>query len=196
MPLQPSEKIISLIEKKLSGRNTPLLIALDGRSGTGKSSLAKTLANKFSATLIESDDFYCGRENNTWASCSPEEKVAQCIDWRRLRAEALMPLLEGKTAHYHPYDFKTGAKFAQHSVTLQPSKIIILDGAYSARPELSDLVDIRILVESSDDVRRNRLLHREGTTFMEEWHSIWDVAEEYYFTEICPLASFDVVVKN
>ena len=196
MPLKPSEKIITLIEQKLSGRNTPLLIALDGRSGSGKSSVAKIIANKFGATLIESDDFYCGRENSTWASCSPEEKVAQCIDWRRLRAEVLIPLLEGKTAHYHPFDFKTGAKFAQHSVTLQPANIIILDGAYSARPELSDLIELKILVESADEIRRNRLLNREGITFMEEWHSIWDVAEEYYFTEICPPASFDAVVKN
>ncbi len=196
MPLQPNEKIISLIEQKLSGRNTPLLIAIDGRSCTGKSSVAQTLANKFNASHIIGDDFYCGRTDNEWTSCSSEEKAALCIDWRRLRAEALMPLLSGKTAHYHPYDFKTGAKFAPHTVTLQPSKIIILDGAYSARPELSDLIEFKILVESAEDIRRCRLLQREGKAFMENWHSIWDVSEDHYFTKISPPDTFDIVVQN
>src|SRR5471030_1832332 len=101
MPVKPSEEIIALIEKKSPVHKAPLLVALDGRSGTGKSSLAKLVANKVGATIIESDDFYCGLENSAWTSCSAKEKVAQCIDWRRLRTEVLMPLLNEKTAEYH-----------------------------------------------------------------------------------------------
>ena len=74
--------------------------------------------------------------------------------------------------------------------------MILLDGVYSARPELSDLIDLAVLVEADDEVRRKRLVIREGQGFMDRWHKLWDSAEDYYFTYICPRSSFALVVTN
>ena len=75
--------------------------------------------------------------------------------------------------------------------------MIVLDGVYSARPELADLIDLAILVEAADDtVRRQRLLAREGAPFMDAWHRRWDVAEDYYFTHVRPRSSFDLVITS
>jgi uridine kinase len=122
------------------------------------------------------------------------------IDWRRLRAEALEPLLAGKPAKWHPFDFDTirpDGTYAMRTdfVECQPADVIILDGAFSARPELADLIDLSVLIDVPVAVRHQRLAARESTPFVESWHARWDAAEAYYFTHVRPKSSFDLVVK-
>jgi uridine kinase len=59
----------------------------------------------------------------------------------------------------------------------------------------ADLIDISVLVEAPEQVRRQRQLARDGLAFMQSWHEIWDVAEDYYFSQVRPQSSFDVVVS-
>lgn len=182
------------VKEMLSGRDKPILIAIDGRSGTGKSTLSKRLAHELNATIIMSDDFYSGGTDADWQLRTPQEKVALCIDWKRIRREVLAPLLNNHPAIYHPIDFQACQGLSKNTIELQPAKVVILDGAYSARPELRDLITISILIELHDETRRQRLLEREGLAFMKNWHAIWDEAEDYYFGEICTPDKFDFVV--
>jgi uridine kinase len=61
-----------------------------------------------------------------------------------------------------------------------------LDGAYSGRPELADLIDVSVLLQLPDPIRRQRLKEREGELFV----------EEYYFTHIKPPETFDFIIKR
>jgi hypothetical protein len=81
-------------------------------------------------------------------------------------------------------------------LTRDPAAVVVLDMVYSGRPELADLVDLAILVALDDEERRARLLAREGTPYMERWWAVWDPAEEYYFGEVRPPASFDLVLRD
>lgn len=77
----------------------------------------------------------------------------------------------------------------------KPAAVIILDGAYSCRPELADIVDLSVLIEMSDDkLRRERLLKREGQDFMTSWHLRWDAAEDHYFTQVVHRSRFDLIL--
>jgi uridine kinase len=181
--------------RKTSG-NAPFLVALDGRSGAGKSTLARQLAAELGATVVEGDDFYAGGSEAEWDARSAAEKAALCIDWRRLRSEALEPLLAGSPATWHPYDFETGAAQAPHTRSAQPTSVIILDGVYSGRPELADLVDLAVLVELEEGERRARLAKRESEYFLREWFGRWDEGEQYYFSVTRPPASFNIVVSG
>ena len=79
-------------------------------------------------------------------------------------------------------------------VSLEPADVLILDGAYSARPELADIIDVSVLIEALDKTRQERILAREGAVFAMAWHKIWDPAEDYYFSEIRPKKSFDLLI--
>jgi uridine kinase len=194
MRLHSAEDLIRDIQRRLAGRDSPFVVAIDGRSGSGKSTLAATIAPGLGAAIIQGDLFYSGGTDVEWKARSPAERVNLVIDWRRLHAEVLEPLLAGKPALFHPFDFESGTGLCDCAITIPPSDVVIVDGAYSSRPELADLLDLTIFVESqSDTVRRQRLTLREDAAFLATWHSIWDDAEDHYFTNIRPLSSFDLV---
>jgi uridine kinase len=191
-------KVIIEINRLLKHKN-PILIALDGRSGTGKSTFAQAIASRVEGIIVVGDDFYSGGNDDAWSGLSAQEKVAKGIDWQRLRTQVLEPLLAKRPGSWHPLDFQPGIGWVgwkDETVKLDPAPVILVDGVYSARPELLDLVDLTVLVETDDEVRRKRLILREGQDFMTRWHRLWDAAEDYYFTSLCPRASFDIVVRN
>ena len=195
--------IVAGIQRLMVNRHTPILVALDGGSGSGKSILASLLEKALDAALIHGDDFFAADiPDAEWDTRTIEERARDAIDWRRLRAEALEPLLAGRPAKWHPFDFEAGLRadgtYAMRTdyVEREPKAIILLDGAYSARPELADLVALSVLVDVPVDVRHARLAAREEASFLSAWHARWDAAEAYYFTHLRPISSFDLVVTN
>ena len=195
------QNALAALRERMSGQAGPLLTALDGRSGAGKSTLAARLAEALpSAVVVPSDDFYAAHiPAAEWDAHSPEWRAAQVINWRRLRVEALEPLLAGRPAQWYPFDFERPRPdgtypFRARPETRDPAQVILLEGAYSSRPELADLIGLAVLVEAPSAVRRARLAAREEAAFIAEWHARWDVAEDYYFTHVRPASAFDLVV--
>lgn len=188
--------LIAHLEELLRDRSATVLIALDGRSGSGKSTLAATVAARIGAAVIDGDDFYSGGTAEEWDAMTPAEKAAQCIDWRRQRP-ALASLARGERASWQSYDWKADdGRLSDDPVVCKPASVVILEGVYSARPELADLEDLRVLVDVPDRVRRERLLRREGEHYRAEWESRWAEAEEYYFSAVMPPEAFDLVLRS
>src|SRR5437762_4353636 len=106
-----AEKIIAATRRLLSQRTAPILIALDGPSGSGKSTLAGMVAEALDATVVPSDDFFAAEISDAeWDMRSPRDRAAAGLDWRRLRCEALEPLLAGMSAQWHAFDFEAGVR--------------------------------------------------------------------------------------
>ncbi|MEO8612897.1 MAG: hypothetical protein ABI690_33695 [Chloroflexota bacterium] len=118
-----------------------------------------------------------------------------------MRTDALEPLLAGKIARWHPFDFEKlrpdgTYPLSEHFVERQPADVIVLDGAYSTRPELADLIDLTVLVDVPISVRHARLDAREPADFLQSWHARWDESEAYYFTHVRPKSAFDLIVSG
>lgn len=189
--------MLGAVAERLRNADWPLLIALDGRSGAGKSTLAAALAAHCGGVAITADDFWIGGADVVWDGRDARQKADLAIDWRRLRAETLEPLLAGRAATWRPFDWASGHGLAAEPMRAGPTRLVVLDGAYSSRPELQDLIDLSILVEVADDAeRRRRLVAREGAAYTLEWHARWDEAEDHYFAVVRPRAAFDLVVAN
>lgn len=187
--------LVGKIRSLMTRRTKPLLVALDGRSGVGKSTMAQAIAQELGGIVVLGDDFFAGGPDSEWDARSAEAKVADCIDWRRLRREVLNPLLAGRPTSWHPFNFISGIGLSENVIQRNPAALIILDGAYSCRPELADIVDLSVLIEMTDDnLRRQRLLAREGHDFMASWHERWDAAEDHYFTQVVPRSRFDLII--
>jgi uridine kinase len=188
---------------------SPMIVALDGRSGSGKSTLARLVADVLNAnhpdapmvTVIEGDQFYAGGSDSTWDARSAQEKAANVIDWRR-QYELLTALREQGVASWQAFDWGSETWDAEPvPLKLAPIRttatdIILLEGAYSARPELADVTNLRVLVTSPDKLRRARLQRREGEAYQADWEARWSEAEAYYFSEVMPEGVFDLVLVN
>ncbi|MGC9523859.1 MAG: uridine kinase family protein [Anaerolineae bacterium] len=195
--------MINAIETLLSQREAPVVVALDGGSGAGKSTLAAAIAAAFDTALIPLDDFFAaGIPDARWDTFTTEEKLARAFDWDRVRREALEPLLEGRPARWHAFDFAAGLRpdgtygMEETAKERAPADVILLEGAYAAGPALADLVDLTILVDVPLAVRYARLEDREDPDFLAAWHARWDDVEAHYFTHVRPPRTFDLVVKG
>jgi uridine kinase len=157
----------------------------------------KKIAERLGGVEIIADDFWVGGSNEEWDKKSPQEKAEGAIDWKRIRTEVLESLLAGKPATWSPFDWKAGQGLSPNTLHSEPKPLIVLDGAYSTRPGLQDIIDLSVLVEvPEDESRRKRLLDREGEAYMTDWHGRWDVAEDYYFSNVRPRESFDMIIAN
>ena len=58
------------------------------------------------------------------------------------------------------------------------------------------MVDLTVLVDAPDLVRRGRLAAREEPAFLEAWRQRWDVAEAHYFHHVRPPDSFDIIIET
>ncbi|WP_158540979.1 uridine kinase [Thiomonas sp. X19] len=167
-------------------------MALDGCSGVGKSTLARRLASLLDAVVIEGDDFYAGGVH--LRDDTPAERVGACLDWRRQR-EVLINLHEGQVARHHAFDWDAfdGSLCAAEAL-IAPAPVVILEGVYSARPELSDLVDLRVFVNLNDVVRLRRLQARDGG--IGAWEQQWIDAEAHYFEHVLAGLPFDLIITG
>lgn len=169
----------------------PFIVGLDGRSGVGKSTLAGVLAGGLDAAVIENDDFYAGGVE--LRNDSSALRAAACIDWTRQRS-VLDALRAGREASWRAFDWNVfDGRLCDALTTIQPRPVVILEGVYGARPELADLLDLRVELAVPEDVRMARLVAREGT--IGPWERQWHEAEDFYFQNVMPSAAFDVVFR-
>lgn len=198
-----AEAIIGRVRELARRKGSPFLVAIDGGSGCGKSSIAALVAEQLGAVVISSDDFFSADiADAKWDSYSSETRAARCIQWSRLRAEALEPMLSGRPAVWRTFDFEAGpgadGTYALRSEAVErgPSPVVVMEGTNCSRPELGDLIDFSVLVDVPANERHRRLAERESAEFLASWHARWDEAEAHYFEKVRPKASFDLVVEN
>lgn len=181
----------------------PIVIAVDGGSGSGKSTVAERLGCQLQASLVPLDDFFSIHiPDDKWDNFSTEDKLLNVFDWQRIKDRVLIPLRNGLPVNWQNFDFLSGIqpdgkyKLAPEIKTLNPSEIILLEGSYSAGPFLEDVVDKSILIDVPADIRHKRLTERDDELFLKKWHERWDAVESYYFGKIRPVSSFDWVIEG
>lgn len=195
-------RVVARIQRLLSHRQAPVVVALDGGSGAGKSTLTSLIQEELETALIPLDDFFSADiSDSQWDDFTVEEKLERVFDWDRVRDHAIEPLLDGRPAQWHAFDFESGLRtdgtygMQTNAIEQQPADVILIEGAYCAGPELADLVDLTILVDMPVERRRARLEAREDGEFLETWRRRWDPVERHYFNDVRPRGSFDLVVR-
>ena len=197
------EALSGEILQRVGDRARPLMVAIDGRSGSGKSTLAALVAPAVDGVIVPADDFFAASMPALgWMMRTAAERAADVMEWGRFRAEALEPLRAGRAAQWHAFDFAAGARtdgsygMRAEPTTRPPSRVILVEGAYSAAPPLADLIDLAVLIEAPQSVREARLVGREHADTLTQWHVVWDGVEDYYFGVVRPAGGFDLVFSS
>ena len=175
MHLISPEELTSTIADRLA-RQSAVLVALDGRCGSGKTTLAAQLTERFPQSItVHTDDFYLppSRRVTGWESIPCAN-----MDIQRLRDEVVAPARAEQAFSYQAYSCREGAYLPPRPLGSAP--LVIVEGSYSHHPSLAPYYDIRIFVTCSPDEQARRLRKREGelySNFVERWIPL----EEGYF---------------
>ena len=152
----------ALLSAALTQKPTrPLVLALDGRCGSGKTTLANGLAAQLpGCTLLRTDDFYLppARRSPDWA-----HTPCANMDLTRLRDEALRPAYAGQPVAYRAYSCREGAYLPPAQLPAQP--LVILEGSYSHHPLLRPYETLRVFVTCTKAEQTRRLQAREGARY-------------------------------
>ncbi len=169
----------ALVAAALAQKPTrPLVLALDGRCGAGKTTLANALAAQFAGyTLLHTDDFYLppARRCPDWA-----HTPCANMDLTRLRDEALRPAYAGQAVAYRAYSCRQSGYLPTAQLAAQP--LVILEGSYSHHPLLRPYETLRVFVTCTKAEQTRRLQAREGARYA-DFAARWMPLEEGYFAQ-------------
>jgi para-aminobenzoate synthetase len=200
----PEQTVLAELSRLSGALKRPIVVALDGGSGAGKSTIARRLMRATGAALVPLDAFYqTVIPEAEWPNKTVAQRLNGVFDWSRIRRHALEPLRAGRPGRWHAFDFTRGLgeagtyQLEEQEAAVAPTRVVLIEGAYSASPPLRDLIDLAVLVDAPEVSRHARTLARgDDPVFLAQWHQVWDEVESYYFTHVCPPASFDLVIRN
>lgn len=151
-------------------------LAIDGGSASGKSTLARILAEIYGCTLFHMDDFFLTPNMRTRARLA---EAGGNVDRERFLAEVLTPLSRGEEIAYRRYDCSTGEIMPPESKA--PTRLTVTEGAYSMHPELASFYNLSVFLEITPELQRARILKRNSPEMAERHFSVWIPMEERYF---------------
>lgn len=183
MNISDAAKIIS---NKIISASTPLIVAIDGRCASGKTTLAKEIKNiigqsentgsKSCLIVIHMDDFFLRPEQRTHDRLQiPGEN----IDHERFLNEVLIPLKEKQSFFYRPFSCRTQS--FDEPVFVQGGQSVLIEGSYSCHPNLRGYYDMRIFLSTDKKTQTERITARNGAA-SEMFFNKWIPLEELYFS--------------
>ena len=159
-----------------SSKKSPALVAIEGGSASGKTTLSQLLREVYDCNVFHMDDFFLRPEQRT------EERFAQAggnIDHERFLAEVLLPLSQGKTVQYRAFDCATLT--LRPAVEIAPKKLNIIEGAYSMHPQLAQYYDFSVFLSISPQLQRKRIEKRNSPDMAQRFFDTWIPLERTYF---------------
>lgn len=152
------------------------VIAIEGGSASGKSTLADILQAVYDCQVLHTDDFFLRPEQRTPARLA---EVGGNLDRERFCDEVLQPLSAGQPIRYRRFDCMT--QTLGEPLTVQKGKLTVIEGAYSLHPAFGKYYDLAIFLDISPDLQRKRITVRNAGPFADRFFNEWIPMENAYF---------------
>ncbi|MEJ5171783.1 MAG: uridine kinase, partial [Fimbriimonadales bacterium] len=138
-----------------------LAIAIAGATASGKTTLARAVADLLPCTILRTDDYYRNLDHLPFEErCKLNFDHPSAVEGELL-AEHVRRLLEGRSVEAPRYDFTRHTRFAE-THTVVPSRFLIVEGLFAlCDPRLADLCAVRVFVDTPEEVCLQRRLARD-----------------------------------
>jgi uridine kinase len=148
--------IVALVDSREARCGPTHLVAIDGPSGAGKTTLAARVAAELAAPTVHMDDLYPGWDGLRAAT-------------RRLESWVVEPLRAGHPARYRRWDWAAG-EYAEW-VQLPASEVIVVEGCGSGALPAGRALSALVWVDADEQVRKARGLARDPgyAPFWDRW---------------------------
>lgn len=180
--------VLSYLDRQ-GGGDKPLVIALDGRCASGKTTVAQVLAQKLQGSVIHMDDFFLPAELRT------EERLSVPggnVHYERFREEVLGRLSGRGDFTYRSFDCSKMELGEERLV--KGADLYIVEGAYSTHPALGNYMQLKIFSDVEREVQFQRIRERGGEGALKAFKERWIPMEEAYFAAYRIRETSDIVI--
>jgi pantothenate kinase len=168
-------KVLQLVD---AGKSMPIIL-IDGRSNSGKSTLAAAVQNiifkdgESAPRVVHMDDLYLG-----WNG------LQACADY--LQRFILKPLTDSFIAQWREFDWENPGEVGYEARNGEWREFsggtpLIIEGCGALNQQSAPLADIKVWLEVDQETRHQRWLEREGSA--EHWAEWAAQEEEFYARE-------------
>ena len=152
----------------LLGDQSKVLVCIDGPAGSGKTTLANYLAERFpNANLVHADDLYAG-----WDTPISTEFANRVI------RQIINPHLSGEQSNYSVYNWIE--KSFNERQFLNPKPLLILEGVGVGMRSIRKYADLLVFIEIDATTGLHRVLARDGISISSEMAN-WQEMEQIHF---------------
>jgi uridine kinase len=170
---------------------TPVVL-IDGRAGSGKSTLSGMLKDLVfqvdhqSPRVIHMDDLYPGWEGLSAGSLYLAEQI-------------LRPLAQAGKAQWQRWDWEREIRGGKDEGngwrSFEGDNLLIVEGCGSLTQASKVLSHFSIWVESEKEQRKERFLARDNDKCADRW-SAWSAQEDEFYQEAKSTSLADVIIQN
>jgi len=166
--------------------HSPLVIGIAGGSGSGKTTVAQEILNRVGASRIaflQHDAYY-----KDLSGLPPTQKKAVNFDHpnsleTELLAQHIEMLKNGQQVEIPIYDFATHSR-TKETFSVVPRGVILVEGILIfAESALREIFDVKIFVDTDDDIRFIRRLERD----IAERGRTMDTVVQQYLSTVRPM---------
>ena len=181
----------------------PIVIGVAGGSASGKTTVSRAIFDKFSghSILLLEEDSYYKKSNLPFAEREKINYDHPLSFDTDLLYQQLQDLLNYKTIKKPVYDYTIHNR-SDEVVRVEPKEVIILEGILVLFDErLRNLMDIKVFVDTDDDIRIIRRIQRDmkerGRTLQSVIDQYLDTVKPMYHQFIEPTKRYaDIIVPE
>jgi len=155
------------------------VIAIDGRSGSGKTALALDVADLTGAPILHLERLYPG-----WHGLSRTPAIVRAL---------LADLAIGEVGRARLWNWEQDEPGKW--LSLRPTPELIIEGVGAGATVLRPFLSHLVWLEAPEDQRRERALARDGATY-EPWWDVWAAQEEEYLASDHTPEVADLIVST
>lgn len=164
---------LQMLHSLVAIQGAPIMIAIAGPTAAGKTEIVARARSEFEAagkpvTTLEMDHFLIDRD---YREANGIDSLGQTALHYPLLLQCLNDLLRGQTATSPRYDFIQATsshdrhgklKAGSQPIEIQPADIVFVEGNFPfLLPEMADLVGLKVIYLTADDVRLKRKWKRD-----------------------------------
>ncbi len=183
-------------------KNRPQLIGITGGSGSGKTTIVRKISEIIpDFVFIPQDNYYKSAEfisNSNITAFNFDHPEAFDTD---LLKEQLTALKNGKVIEMPQYDFVHHRR-KDETIRVEPKNVIILEGIMVLTDKrIRDILDLKIFVDTPDDIRFIRRLQRDveerGRTHESVINQYMNVVRPGHYEFIEPTKNYaDIIIPE
>ena len=153
-------------------------VVIDGRSGSGTSTLAVRMSRRWSdSAVVRMDDVYPGWDGLHWAT-------------EHIESSLLKPRAKGRVGRWRSWSWPRRQPGVWHDVS--PGGRLIVEGVGALTASSRALIDLAIWVDADDADRKRRALSRRADDYESHWDQ-WAAQENEFIARHHPRRYADLI---